>query len=210
MTDLERSVKLCSIIKTEVLGPGDHMSITDLKTEKDFAKLPEGTLAELLEGEIFMVPAPIPEHQRVSGKLYSSLLQYLEQNKLGEVFFSPIDVFLDEHNVVQPDLIFISQARSFIIQEKRIEGAPDWIAEILSEGNAYHDLKTKKRLYEKHGVLEYWIVDPIERSVEVYRNGESGFTLFSSVNSGKIVSALLDGFSVEIDSIFTKVRDSNH
>ncbi|EKP05478.1 putative restriction endonuclease [Leptospira kirschneri str. 2008720114] len=186
------------------------MSITDLKTEKDFAKLPEGTLAELLEGEIFMVPAPIPEHQRVSAELHFSLMQYVRKKTNGVALASLIDVFLDEHNVVQPDLIFISQARSFIIQEKRIEGAPDWIAEILSEGNAYHDLKTKKRLYEKHGVLEYWIVDPMERSVEVYRNGESGFTLFSSVNSGKIVSALLDGFSVEIDSIFTKVRDSNH
>ncbi|MCH1912437.1 Uma2 family endonuclease [Leptospira noguchii] len=186
------------------------MSITDVKTEKDFVKLPEGTLAELLEGEIFIVPAPIPEHQRVVLKFSNVLSNYLEGNKLGEVFFSPIDVYLDEHNVVQPDLLFISQARSFIIQEKRIEGAPDWIAEILLEGNTYHDLKTKKKLYEKHGVLEYWIVDPMERSVEVYRNGESGFTLFSSVSSGKIASVLLDGFSVEIDSIFTKARNSNH
>ncbi len=102
-----------------------------------------------------MVPAPIPEHQRVSGKLYSSFLQYLERNELGEVFFSPIDVFLDEHNIVQPDLIFISQTRSFIIKKKKSKGS-DWIAEILLEGNAYHDLRTKKKLYEKHGVLEYW------------------------------------------------------
>ncbi|EMN00277.1 putative restriction endonuclease [Leptospira noguchii str. 1993005606] len=180
------------------------MSITDVKTEKDFAKLPEGTLAELLEGEIFMVPAPIPEHQRVVLKFSNALFNYLEHKKLGEVFFSPIDVYLDEHNVVQPDLLFISQARSFIIQEKRIEGAPDWIAEILSEGNAYHDLKTKKKLYEKHGVLEYWIVDPMERSVEVYRNGESGFTLFSSASSGKISSSILEGFWIELDRLFSK------
>ncbi len=178
--------------------------MTRLKTDKDFAELPEGTLAELLEGEIFMVPAPIPEHQRVSGKLYTCLLQYVEQRKLGEIFFAPIDVFLDAHNVVQPDLIFISKEKSSIVREKRIEGAPDWIAEILSEGNAYHDLKTKKKLYEKHGVLEYWIVDPMERGVEVYQNGESGFKLISSANSGKIASALLDGFSVEIDRLFSK------
>lgn len=84
------------------------MSITDVKTEKDFVKLPEGTLAELLEGEIFIVPAPIPEHQRVVLKFSNVLSNYLEGNKLGEVFFSPIDVYLDEHNVVQPDLLFIS------------------------------------------------------------------------------------------------------
>ncbi len=178
--------------------------MTDLKTDQDFAELPEGTLAELLEGEIFMVPAPIPEHQRISGKLYAFLLQYVERKNLGEIFFSPIDVFLDEHNVVQPDLVYISEEKRSIIGEKRIEGAPDWIAEILSEGNAYHDLKTKKKLYERHGVAEYWIVDPMERSVEVYRNGESGFKLITSSTSGKIESSVLDGFSVEIDRIFTR------
>ncbi|EMO62817.1 putative restriction endonuclease [Leptospira borgpetersenii serovar Pomona str. 200901868] len=176
----------------------------DLKTDKDFAELPEGTLAELLDGEIFMVPAPIPEHQRVIRKFSNALSTFVENNKLGEVFFSPIDVYLDEHNVVQPDLIFISKARNTIIREKRIEGAPDWIAEILSEGNAYHDLKTKKRLYEKHGVAEYWIVDPMERSVEIYQNGNSGFTLLASADSGTIVSKVLDGFSLEIQTLFTK------
>ncbi|MDI7188600.1 Uma2 family endonuclease [Leptospira santarosai] len=180
------------------------MPMTDLKTDQDFAELPEGTLAQLLEGEIFMVPAPVPEHQRVSGKLFTRLLQYVERKNLGEIFFSPIDVFLDEHNVVQPDLVYISEEKRSIIGEKRIEGAPDWIAEILSEGNAYHDLKTKKKLYEKHGVAEYWIVDPMERSVEVYRNGESGFKLITSSTSGKIESSVLDGFSVEIDRIFTR------
>lgn len=178
--------------------------MTDLKTDQDFAELPEGTLAELLEGEIFMVPAPIPEHQRISGKLYAFLLQYVERKNLGEIFFSPIDVFLDEHNVVQPDLVYISEEKRSIIGEKRIEGAPDWIAEILLEGNAYHDLKTKKKLYERHGVAEYWIVDPMERSVEVYRNGESGFKLITASTSGKIESSVLDGFSVEIDRIFTR------
>lgn len=117
---------------------------------------------------------------------------------------SPIDVFLDEHNVVQPDLIFIAKARNAIIQEKRIEGAPDWVAEILSEGNAYHDLKTKKKLYEKHGVREYWIVDPMERSVEIYQNGTSGFTLLVSADSGTVESKILDGFSLEVQSLFTK------
>ncbi|MCG6168762.1 Uma2 family endonuclease [Leptospira sanjuanensis] len=180
------------------------MPMTDLKTGKDFALLPEGTLAELLDGEIVMVPARIPEHQRVSGKLFTLLLPCVERKKLGEIFFSPIDVFLDEHNVVQPDLVYISNAKNSIIGEKRIEGAPDWVAEILSEGNAYHDLKTKKKLYEKYGVREYWIVDPMERSVDVYSNGEGGFKLIASASSGKITSTVLEGFFVEIESLFTK------
>ncbi|EMY13937.1 putative restriction endonuclease [Leptospira weilii str. Ecochallenge] len=180
------------------------MHTTELKTDKDLVQLPEGTLAELLDGEIFMVPAPVPEHQRVSGKLYAILLNFVENRSLGEVFYSLIDVFLDEHNVVQPDLIFIAKARNAIIQEKRIEGAPDWVAEILSEGNAYHDLKTKKKLYEKHGVREYWIVDPMERSVEIYQNGTSGFTLIASADSGTVESKILDGFSLEVQSLFTK------
>ncbi|EMF82477.1 putative restriction endonuclease [Leptospira weilii serovar Topaz str. LT2116] len=106
-----------------------------------------------------MVPALIPEHQRVSGKLYAILLNFVENRSLGEVFYSPIDVFLDEHNVVQPDLIFISKTRALIIQEKRIEGAPDWVAEILSEGNAYHDLKTKRNSMKntESGNIGSWI-----------------------------------------------------
>ncbi|WP_078130312.1 Uma2 family endonuclease [Leptospira alexanderi] len=180
------------------------MPMTEFKTDKDLAKLPEGTLAELLDGEIFMVPAPIPEHQRVSAELHFSLMEYVRKQNNGIALASPIDVYLDEHNVVQPDLIFISKTRALIIQEKRIEGAPDWIAEILSEGNAYHDLKTKKKLYEKHGVREYWIVDPMERSVEVYQNGTSGFTLLVSVDSGTVESKILGGFSLEVQSLFTK------
>ncbi|MGJ4752082.1 Uma2 family endonuclease [Leptospira kmetyi] len=180
------------------------MPMTDLKTDKDFAELPEGTLAELLDGEIIMVPAPIPEHQRVIRKFSNALSTFVERNQLGEIFFSPIDVFLDEHNVVQPDLVYISKANRSLIGEKRIEGAPDWVAEILSEGNAYHDLKTKKKLYEKHGVSEYWIVDPMERSVEVFSNGESGFKLIASATSGKISSVVLEGFSIEIEPLFTR------
>ncbi|EMY78761.1 putative restriction endonuclease, partial [Leptospira weilii serovar Ranarum str. ICFT] len=114
-----------------MIHTSDFKTETDFKTDKDFAELPEGTLAELLEGEIFMVPAPIPEHQRVIRKFSNALSAHVDKLKLGEVFFSPIDVFLDEHNVVQPDLIFISKAKSAIIRQKRIEGAPDWIAEIL-------------------------------------------------------------------------------
>ncbi|RHX85724.1 Uma2 family endonuclease [Leptospira stimsonii] len=180
------------------------MPMTEIKTDKDLAKLPEGTLAELLDGEIFMVPAPIPEHQRISRKLLIVLSEYVELNSLGECFDSLIDVLLDEHNVVQPDLIFISKERSSIIQRTRVEGAPDWVAEILSEGNAYHDLKTKKKLYEKHGVKEYWILDPMERSIEIFSNGESGFKLCASATSGSISSLLFRDFSVDLERIFGK------
>ncbi|MBM9502404.1 Uma2 family endonuclease [Leptospira sp. 201903071] len=180
------------------------MPMTEFKTDKDLAKLPEGTLAELLDGEIFMVPAPIPEHQRISGELHFYLMQFVRKNQNGITLASPIDVLLDEYNVVQPDLIFIAKERSSIIQRTRVEGAPDWVAEILSEGNAYHDLKTKKKLYEKHGVKEYWILDPMERSIEVFSNGESGFQLVVSATTGKVSSVFLKDFSVDLERIFGK------
>jgi Uma2 family endonuclease len=87
---------------------------------------------------------------------------------LGELFHAPLDVYLDEENVVQPDILFISKERLNIIGEKNIQGAPDLVIEIISENTAYRDLVQKKKLYARFSVREYWIVLPEEESIEVY------------------------------------------
>ncbi len=125
-----------------------------------YKMLPEGTLAELINKVIYMSPSPISKHQRIIGKLISKLYTHIEANNLGEVFMAPFDVYLDEHsNAVQPDIIFVSKEHMHIIGD-HIHGVPDLVIEVLSEGNKNHDLKRKRKLYEKFGIKEYWMVDP--------------------------------------------------
>ncbi len=137
-------------------------------TYEDYLKTPEDKRYELIEGELIMAPSPIPKHQRISGKIEYELRKFVTDNKLGEVFDAPCDVYLDEENVVQPDILFISKERLDIIGEKNIQGAPDLAIEIISESSAYRDMVQKKKLYAIFGVKEYWIVVPEEESIEIY------------------------------------------
>jgi Uma2 family endonuclease len=126
-----------------------------------FQMLPEGTLAEVIENQLFMAPSPSPDHQETSGNLFTDINVFVRKNGLGKVFFAPLDLYLDEHsNVVQPDLLFISKNNPLIIDKRGLKGVPDLIIEILSPGNKKYDSVKKKKLYEKFGVKEYWIVDP--------------------------------------------------
>lgn len=148
-------------------------------------------MAELIDGSIYMSPAPTPQHQRIIGKLYRILTGYIEHNNLGEILISPCDVFLDETaNVVQPDLIFIAADNSSLVQNDAIHGVPDMLLEILSPGNSRHDLVRKKELYERFGVKEYWIINPDTREVTGFllKAGKYGDALQLTA---KIKSALL-------------------
>ncbi len=173
-------------------------------TYKDYASLPEGAPYQLIGGQLIMTPSPIPYHQKVSKKLEFMLYEYVElKNHLGEIFDSPIDVYLEEKETYQPDIIFISKERLEIIKEQKIEGAPDLVIEILSPSTAYYDLRHKKEIYAKHGVKEYWIVDPIEKNIEVYENKNREFIIIQIVRKkGKIRSTIISGFELEIETIF--------
>jgi Uma2 family endonuclease len=130
-----------------------------------FKMLPEGTLAEVIENNLYMSPTPVTPHQRIISKLMIKIGSFMEQKKLGEIFTAPFDVFLDEtSNAVQPDILVILHDNAGIIDEaSTIHGVPDLIIEVLSPGNKKHDLITKRALYEKFGVKEYWIIDPVTR-----------------------------------------------
>ena len=145
-------------------------TVTEKKkyTYEDYLKTPDDERYELIEGELLMTPSPIPKHQRISRELEFEIIKFVKANDLGEVFYAPCDVYLDNENVVQPDILFISKERLNIIGEKNIQGAPDLAIEIISESTAYRDLVQKKKLYAKFGVKEYWIVIPGEESIEIY------------------------------------------
>ncbi len=150
-----------------------------------------------------MTPAPTPYHQRISRKIEYALIEFTDAESLGEVLDSPIDVYLSETETYQPDIIFISKERLGIIGEKRIEGAPDLVVEILSPATAYYDLRHKMRVYETSGVKEYWIVDPVEKTVEIYENVSGEFKMFSKAREkGGVRSKLLQGFEIQLVKIF--------
>ncbi|GIX41352.1 MAG: hypothetical protein KatS3mg129_1085 [Leptospiraceae bacterium] len=114
------------------------------KTYEDYKSLPEGTLAQLIDGEIIMSPAPNTQHQKIIKKLVIEIHEQLEKKDEGTLFFSPIEVYFNKTEVYQPDIIFISKENASIIKEQMIEGAPDLVIEVLSPNNAYYDLKYKK------------------------------------------------------------------
>jgi Uma2 family endonuclease len=172
-------------------------------TYADYLKTPDDERYELIEGDLLMTPSPVTRHQRISRKILIALDNHVTNNDLGEVFDAPFDVYLDNENVVQPDVLFVSKERMDIIGEKNIQGTPDLVVEIISESTAYRDLVQKKKLYVRFGVKEYWIVLPEESSVEVYILKDNTFVLHK--NFGKedtLQSPLLKKLKIELKKIF--------
>ena len=172
-------------------------------TYEDYLKTPDDERYELIEGGMIMAPSPVTRHQRISRKIEFILEKFVTENNLGEIFDAPCDVYLDDENVVQPDILFISKDRLNIIGEKNIQGAPDMTIEILSEATAHRDLVKKKRLYARFGVKEYWIVDPEEKIVEIYTLKENTFFLTNSLSvNDTLESPLLLGLKFRLSDIF--------
>lgn len=157
-----------------------------------FKSLPEGTLAEVINDNLYMSPSPSTAHQRVVRQLAFAIFEFVKQNRNGaEVFFSPYDVFLDEHsNAVQPDIIFISGENKRVIQKDAIHGVPDMLIEILSPFNSDHDRFRKKALYEKFGVREFWLVVPETKESEGFLLKDDKYVELG-LYIGKVRSALL-------------------
>lgn len=128
--------------------------------EEDLAAMPDdGRRYELYDGEIYVSPAPVPAHQRVSANTHALLLR-AEMAGHGVSFAAPIEVKLGRGRVVQPDLIFIRRERLAIIGETQIVGAPDLVVEIVSPSSRKRDLGWKLRAYEAAGIPFYWVADP--------------------------------------------------
>ncbi len=172
-------------------------------THADYAQLPEGAPYELIRGELVMSPSPSFQHQQISIRLASALFQFVEERGNGYAVAAPMDVRLSEEDTVQPDLIFIAADRHDIIGAQAIEGAPDLIVEIFSPSTTHRDVGVKKRLYEQHGVREYWTVDPDTQAVEIHVNTDDGFEQHARfVEAGTISSTVLEDFAVDLTDLF--------
>ena len=175
-------------------------------TYVDYKHLPESEMEryELLGGELVMVPSPNERHQRVARDLGFILWEYVRQHELGAVYHAPFDVVLSSENVVQPDILFIAAERAHIITEDNVQGAPDLVIEILSPATAGRDRTYKRTLYARYGVGEYWLVDPMARTVEVLTLGERGFEWVAEYRWDEALhSPLLQELEINLREVFS-------
>jgi Uma2 family endonuclease len=173
-------------------------------TYEDFLHLPDdGKRYEIIDGELYMSPAPNLDHQRIVLKLSRKLSEFVDSNNLGEVFIAPCDVVFSEINVVEPDILFISTERLHILTEANVQGAPDLVIEVLSSGTEKRDRGIKLKTYAKFGVREYWLADPENKTVEIYRLDKRGLKIAArlAVDDG-LTSPLLRGLEISLQEIF--------
>jgi Uma2 family endonuclease len=155
-----------------------------------FRMLPEGTHAELIEDQLFMSPAPKPQHQKIVFEIVGQFYGLLKTSNLGYVYPAPVDVFLNTENVFQPDIVFIASKNAHLIGEDGINGAPDLIIEVMSPGSKAVDLVKKKKQYEAAGVEEYWVVDSKTRLCTGFRPAKGKYRQFAK-QKGILASRLL-------------------
>jgi Uma2 family endonuclease len=173
-------------------------------TVDDFLQLEESNLpCELINGEVFMSPAPSFTHQIVLSNL-NDLLKAFSKKNGGITMFSPVDVYLDRKNVFQPDLLYVAKENLGIISERGLNAAPDLAVEIISPSNGFKDRNQKRKLYQKFGVKEYWIIDPGNRTLEIYDFAMEDTPIFHLVEEGIVTSKLLAGLSFNFSELFVR------
>lgn len=177
-----------------------------LLTADDYDKLtpPDSGNYELHNGKIIFMASPLYLHQRVSARLHYWLMDYLMKTDLGIALAAPMDVYFDEHNVVQPDLLYISNERLSIIENNRkIKGAPDLVVEILSEGNSPKEMSFKKHLFEYFDVREYWLINLKKQTLAQYENIENEWMLLKTLSIDDTLQAIvLPDFTLALKNIF--------
>jgi Uma2 family endonuclease len=176
-------------------------------TYDDFVLFPDdGLRHELIDGEHYVTPSPNVSHQRIVGNLYLALRRYVEEHHTGEVFVATLDVVLSEHDVVEPDLLYVSaDRRAGILTAQHVRGTPDLVIEVGSPGTRKRDETVKRRLYERSGVTEYWVVDPDLEVVRVYRHdgGAYGRAVEMSKEARDVLATpLLPGLRLPLAEIF--------
>lgn len=176
-------------------------------TYEDFLLFPEddGLRHELIDGEHFVTPAPSPKHQTASINLSYFFVGFLRRNQLGRAFAAPFDVVLSNVDVVEPDLVFFSKERIGALNPKNAQGAPDLAIEILSDSTRERDETRKLGLYERFGVREYWLIDPVPETARIYRREGGHLLLVQEVSAAQgdfLETPLLPGLQIPFAEVF--------
>ncbi len=177
-------------------------------TYDDFLLFPDdGRRHEIIDGEHYVTPSPNTRHQDLVGRLHLALGNFLRANpSLGRVFLAPFDVIFTFHDIVEPDLLVIAGDQLEILTDRNVQGAPALVIEVLSPGTRKRDEQIKRRLFERGGVREYWLVDPEPALIKVYRrNAEGGFERMAELTAegeADLESPLLPGFRLSLAELF--------
>ncbi len=195
---------------TALIDASAQISSVRLLTAQEFRALDfedETLFYELLHGKIVKRSAPSLAHQRIVKNIFRLMDSFAIANHLGEVFFAPADVALDDENVLQPDVFFIAAKRGDVATGEYVQGAPDLVVEVVSMGTVERDRGDKMKLYERCGVHEYWLVDARTHSVEIYTSSERDFELreLYAENHDMVGSFTLEGFEMTLESVFEGV-----
>ena len=182
-------------------NPGVKLTYEDLLLFPD-----DGKRHELIDGEHYVTASPNLRHQKILGRLYLLVASWLETNPIGEVFLSPLDVVFTDFDVVEPDLLYVSNERAAeVLTPQNVRGTPNLVIEIGSPSTRKRDETIKRRLYERTGVAEYWVVDHDLDVIRVYRRGGEQFGRpreLSAEAGDTIVTDVLPGFELSLARVF--------
>ncbi len=179
-----------------------HIPGKKVWTYTDYLTLEDEKRYEIIEGDLLMAPAPFFAHQDINSELISRLRAYANNHQLGKVVTAPLDVILSAENIVQPDIVFIGKDNLKIIEQHGLVGAPDMVIEIISPTSIKRDRHDKFALYEKFGVKEYWLVDPANRSVEIFNLKDEQYELTDfAAEKGAVKSQVIAGFVLQITEL---------
>ena len=177
-------------------------------TYDDFVLFPDdGKRHEIIDGEHYVTPSPNLRHQDLVQRLLVELVLYLRTNPgAGRVFVSPLDVVLSHWDVVEPDLLFVAADQAPIMTEKNIQGPPALVVEVLSKSTRKRDAQIKRRLFERTGVREYWLVDPELDTVQVFRPLPEGklarVVELTAEDGDPLTTPLLPGCAIDLRELF--------
>jgi Uma2 family endonuclease len=176
-------------------------------TYDDFLLFPDdGRRHELIDGEHYVTLSPNLRHQRVSGNIHLLIGNWLEGHPIGQLYYAPFDVVFSMYDVVEPDLLYLSNARAAeVLTAANVRGVPELVIEIGSPSTRRRDETVKRRLYERSGVSEYWFVEPDGDVMRVYRReGETfgGASELSREAGDVLTTPLLPGLDIPLSRVF--------
>lgn len=174
-------------------------------TYEDYVLIPRDRKRhEIIDGRHYATTVPWVGHQDIVARLVVRLGIYVEAHSVGEILTAPVDVILSPHDIVKPDLLFVSNERSSIVEEKNIQGAPDLAIEIHSGSSRHIDKGPKHRAYARWGVLEYWMLDPERKEAEIWERTAKGLLRRRAYLSVKdmLTTPLLPGLGIPLAEIF--------
>ena len=165
----------------------------------------EGDRHEIIDGELIVTPVPMPSHQDMSANIFVPMHLHVVERQLGKVYYAPIDIRFTPDNALSPDIVFVAHDRLHIIGPRAIDGPLDLVVEILSPGTRRRDPTTKRELYARFGVREYWIVDSEARTVQVLELVGADFRVVPLLEDDTLQSRVLPDLRLTLEIVFEDV-----